>query len=331
MVLRLNIPVLKGLHFVMKRVFEKKGFTWEVRRLGDLKVGLWRKVFVSEEKKTALPGRRKRLVIVPGLGDTPLSWYIVILILWGVIRKQFDELILVDFPGFAGFLREEPAFHDFALFVRTTDELLASLNPHTLIGHSLGGWTVGSYVIHAGKNSDKLSLKRLVLVAPSGVCLKRQEIYDWKALFYKIEDHGFEAIRPYVCKREPVWIPLIFSEIRTFFDQKEIVQFIKSIRARDFLSRHVHQIQAKTWVIWGDEDELVPSRWMNDWMTLLPEKAEAKGVYLHDCGHSPHLEKSVTTAAIIGRILSKRELHEGALGMPKGSWSYFDPTSAKRD
>src|SRR5437016_1196780 len=102
-----EISAVQGLHFIAKGVLKTAGFRWEIRRSGDMKLGYWRKSLRVRNSKSPYP---KRFVLIPGFGDTPLSWHLVITLLLPVLKRNFDEIVLLDFPGFGGFLSREKSF-----------------------------------------------------------------------------------------------------------------------------------------------------------------------------------------------------------------------------
>src|SRR4051794_35918010 len=117
---------MRTVHWVAHRVFKGMGFQWELRRNGDLKLGIWRKTFKQKNQRSPYP---KRFVLIPGFGDTPLSWYFVISLLEPVLKQNYDEIILIDFPGFGGFLSSERSFPTMDLMMSTVNDTLDSLKP----------------------------------------------------------------------------------------------------------------------------------------------------------------------------------------------------------
>src|SRR5690348_3378109 len=90
-----GVNTLRTLHWVAKAVYRAQGYRWEIRRNGEIKLGYWRKTLRKKDQRSPYP---KRFVLVPGFGDTQLSWYWVVLLLQPVLARHYDELILLDFP-----------------------------------------------------------------------------------------------------------------------------------------------------------------------------------------------------------------------------------------
>jgi pimeloyl-ACP methyl ester carboxylesterase len=129
------MKLLRPVHAVIEFALKKAGFRWELRRQGDQKIGLWRKA-LRERPPGARPAR---LVWIPGFGDTPVSWLSVLGPLMPLLRKRFDEVVLVDFPGYAGFLSREKPFASIDLLIQSLGDVLDSLEPRVVAGQSLGG------------------------------------------------------------------------------------------------------------------------------------------------------------------------------------------------
>src|SRR4051812_14911606 len=95
---RLPIPILKYAHQAAAHAMRRAGYRWEPRRSGELQLGLWRKEWKRASGiKSHAP---KRFVLVPGFGDTPMSWLLILGLLRPILRKNFDEIVMVDFPGY---------------------------------------------------------------------------------------------------------------------------------------------------------------------------------------------------------------------------------------
>src|SRR5437868_6655235 len=116
------MKLLRGVHFIAHHALRAAGFRWELRRTGDLKIGLWRKSW----KKNGAP---KRLILVPGFGDTPLTWLPIVASLTPLLKRRYDELVIFDFPGFSGFLSNEKFFHSIDLLRDAVGDIFDSLKP----------------------------------------------------------------------------------------------------------------------------------------------------------------------------------------------------------
>lgn len=291
---------------------KRAGYRWEPRRSGDLKIGIWRKRW-----RTTTSARR--FVLIPGFGDTPLSWTFVLPLLSPALRSRYDELILVDFPGFGGFLAGEKAYHSFDLLRDSLFDTLDSLRPTTILGHSLGGAFAALYAAECGEGvrpaKQQSGLKNpytgpenLILVTPSGVFPSDVERDELSRIFLQAaeaKEKGLETVRPHMFAKEPFWFPIFASEFSHFFASSEIAQFIASFKSPDILSERASKINARTWFIWGDKDTLIPPSCMPVWIDKIGPKAQ--GILLKNVGHSPQIEATASLAAVLNGILIENE------------------------
>jgi pimeloyl-ACP methyl ester carboxylesterase len=306
---------LGALHRVAGPALRAAGFQWEERRTGDLTIGLWRRTI----SRRAGPARR--LVIVPGFGDTPLSWLTVTLGMIPALRRRYTEIVFVDFPGFLGFLRKSRAFPSMDLLMSGFGDAMDSIRPAALLGHSLGGWLVAHYAAECGRGTRPLGApkkpgyrgpRHVVIANPSGILENKEKIAEWRGRFEAAKREGFGPFRPHLFKREPAWFRLIAGAFEGFFTDPEIRAFMDSIRADHLLTDSLREIRCQVTFFWGEHDTLVPSGWLADWLRLFEKNHEGDlfGVVLSGAGHSPHLERPVATAtALSGIFLHSSWLH----------------------
>lgn len=308
--------VLKGLHWAAHRLLIVSGYRFEQRRSGELKLGLWRKSFRDSG--------RKRLVIVPGFGDTPLSWMPVVSLLTPFLRRNFDELILVDFPGFRGFLASSPAFHSMDLLMEKLFDAFDSLKPHTIVGHSLGGWLTARYAALCGKGERPLEThptrhrkytgpESVILAGPSGAFGNETIREAWAERFRKARDEGFHHIRPHVFGKEPVWFRWMEPEFRRFMSSEAIAQFLSSVRDEHLVEDLLPDVRARVSLVWGEGDTLTPPICASVWLQKLPASCRARVVLLKKVGHSLQIESPALTAAALAQLLSDKPERPGLL------------------
>lgn len=298
-------PVIKGAHLAARIAFQQIGFRFETRVQGDLKLGLIRirlpNPFVKKKARaTGAPIRRA--VFVPGFGDTPLSWLPVLVPLKPALSTKVEELIIVDFPGFGGFLSDEPSFDSMDSLQAFFTETMASLQPTILMGHSLGGWLSADY---AAKTTAEKQPENLILIDPSGVIVSESEKEAFKIRFEEALDGGFAKLGPHVFARQPFWFKWLAHEFSDFLERTEVRSFVRSIREEHLVEKRLGHIVSKTWILWGEKDTLSPASWMNEWIEGL-RHIEARGAIIRGSGHSPHVEKPAVTLALLTQILMGR-------------------------
>ncbi|MDR3607915.1 MAG: alpha/beta hydrolase [Oligoflexia bacterium] len=293
--------------------FARAGFAWEPRRSGELQLGLWRM------RWAARGGNNRRLVFIPGLGDSPISWLAVLTLIAPTLHKEFNELVLVDFPGFCGFLAKKRAFHSLELMKGALFDTLDSLKPEALMGHSLGGYLSALYAIECAQGvrpraphfsglsiADRLEPRgpaKLILVAPTGVfsCAEdRRTLRDKYQQAFAEKKDGFRHIRPHLFATEPFWFRLVANRLSEFFTKDDISQFISSLTDEHELTDKAHLIRSEVHIFWGENDALLPLRTMDAWLERLPK---AHGILIKGAGHSPQIEAPRRVASELTQLL----------------------------
>ena len=312
---------LQLFHEAFRPVLLAQGYRWEERRSGELRIGYWRKVFRKKDTRKSYP---KRFVLIPGLGDSSLSWLPVLTLCSPALRQQYDEVILFDLPGFGGYLSREKAFPSIDLMMKGVGDVLDHLKPHTLLGHSLGGWLSAHYGVECGvanrPQSNRLNYsgpEKLILVAPSGVYPDAETLEQLKSVFHTALSEGFPHIRPHLFAEEPFWFKYVADQFHQFFSREDIAQFIHSVSPELTMHEQVQYIEAPVWLIWGELDTLIPAACAEVWMRSLSpaHRARSHSVILKGLGHSPQIEGGAVVSAVLMQALYNRTPH--ALG---GRW-----------
>jgi pimeloyl-ACP methyl ester carboxylesterase len=293
-------PLIHYSHLGALKIFESLGFRFEVRRFGESRIGLLRWPL----RKVPTGAAPRRIVFTPGFGDTPLSWWTILAALKPVLSRKADEVVLVDFPGYGGFLHDETAFASVDELFRCYRETMASLQPKILIGHSLGAWLSADYAIEAEKGG---SLEELILVDPGGVVGSEGEKHEYRDLFVRATEQGSRDLLQHVFARAPLWISFFEEEFFQFLKAPEIREFIASFEERHLLNDRLAKLHAKTTVLWGEHDTMTPAKWIEKWMELLPNAEKRLGVIIKGCGHSPQIEKPGVVIALLTQILLGRK------------------------
>jgi pimeloyl-ACP methyl ester carboxylesterase len=290
-------PVIRYSHRAALKIFEGLGFKFDVRRLGESRLGL-----LSWPLRKPAPGTfPRRLVMVPGFGDTPLSWWTVLASLRPVLKRQVDEVILIDYPGYSGFLHDEAAFDSMDELMRVFREIVESLKPEILIGHSLGAWLAADYAIER-----PAGVRQLILVDPGGL-VETEDRAKYRELFESAVRSGSDHLVPHVFAKRPLWMPFFEDEFFSFLKSDEVKDFVGSIEDRHLLNDKIGKIQAETIVLWGDRDTLNPTRWLERWLDRLPADRKKTGILIRGSGHSPQVEKPGVLIALLTQIFLGKE------------------------
>lgn len=285
-------PIIHYSHLGALKLFKKVGFKFEVRHFGESRLGLLR----WSLRKVPAGFTPRRLVMVPGFGDTPLSWVTLLVGMQPALKRKVDEVLILDYPGYSGFLHNETAIDSMEELLRCFNEVMDSLKPEIIIGHSLGGWLAGDYATRAP------GLKELILMDAGGVVGTDAEKEGYRALFTKAVKDGPKDLMPHSFYKKPIWLPFVMNEFFHFLKSPENVNFVNSFDEKFILNDRVHQIRAKTTVLWGDHDAITPKAWLDRWLELLPAETEARGIFIAKSGHSPQIEKPGVLMALLTQL-----------------------------
>ena len=317
---------MRSSQWMARKVLEQVGFRWELRRAGDLKIGLWRKKFKTRPLAPLVSLRR--IVLIPGFGDSSLSWFGVISALIPVLRKEHDELVLFEFPGFLGFLAKEKSFDSMEHLSTRVYEILDTLGPRTLIGHSLGGWLAALYAADCGSGA-RTSMSgpdKLILINPGGVITDelggRNLKESLREVFGSDPEKGVQLWRKLIFGKEPLWFPVFASEMRRFLTRRETREFIESVGDEYLLMEKLANIRAEVRFVWGELDALFPPELAEVWIKHLTIQREEQhlskpfALIIRGVGHSPHIESAVKTTAALARVMGN-----GTATEPRGKLS----------
>lgn len=273
------------------------GYRLEHYRQGDISVGIWRKTF----RKTVTQAPR-RFVFIPGFGDSSFSWIPTFWMLRPTLQSGFDEVVLLDFPGCPGFRWNERFFSSLETLVSAVNGALESLKPHTLMGHSLGGALAGNYAtLHP-------ELDTLIVANPSGVFggdpTEREHLNE---IFQEASKGDWTSLRTRLFAKEPFWFRAVAPSIARFTQREEVREFLAGADLSGALDSRLHRIRARTFVLWGDEDQLCRRAWADHWIDGLTQATSKALLTFPRVGHSPHLEIPSKLARVLRQILTGQD------------------------
>jgi len=288
---------LSGMHLGLGRVLRLGNVRRELRHRGEMRWALWR-VPVPSPSKMA---RRGKVLWIPGWGDTPLSW--LPLATAAASRKGFEELVILDFPGFHGSLAHSRCITRMDRFFEIAADVVRELRPEILVGHSLGGWLASRSALDL-----EFPVEKLLLLAPSGICGGGDERERWNQEFreFVAASDAAEYGSRLFAKVPPGWMKLgnLFVPFLTREDTRE---FLDSVEPRHFLdegsSERLSRLSSsQIELLWGEKDRVVPARFGEQWMKALPH---AQLTLWPDVGHMPHLESPVRLLRWLNERLSQ--------------------------
>lgn len=266
------------------------------------KIGLWRKTLRT---KRQVQRRDGPLVLIPGFADSPLSWLPTMTLLQGELSSQFNEIVLVEFPGFHGYLFNEPCFSSIDAMVEAVVPALDSVGPSTIIGHSLGGALAAHYAAIRGWSHPKANvLEQVILIAPSGVFVDQNFRARIENRIIELVENGIECLREispsFLDKKHR--LNRILTELMAFASQEEIRQFVRSFRDDHVLEPLLPDVKARVDLVWGEKDTLIPSAVIPCWVSAL-KQTQTRVVRLRGVGHAPQLEAPVRLTSVLSRLI----------------------------
>lgn len=313
---------LKKARWAAHGLLRAAGFELELRRSGELKLGLWRKNLSSSGAKTQKIKTKnstpRRFILVPGFGDSPLSWLYVLSLLKPILKKNYDEVILVDFPGFQGILAHERAFDSMDLLFSKLFDVFDSLKPDTIFGHSLGAWLASRYAAHCGQGERPLGPvpegsrhryigpKTIILANASGVCGSEELKTAWSQRWNEVIAAGdFHPLRPHIFGKEPFWFKYLVPDFGSLKMNEETLKFLRSVTEEHLVEDLAHRIESRVWLLWGENDTLTPTVFSQGWLKFLKRETAVQAVLLKGVGHSPHIESPHLTALVLTQMLDQ--------------------------
>ncbi|MGP0089673.1 MAG: alpha/beta fold hydrolase [Xanthobacteraceae bacterium] len=223
---------------------------------------------------------------------------------WNVFFEKLAGRYDVLVPEHPGFSTAENAatirsVADAAMYYLDFLDGLAT-GPVHLVGHSLGGWIAAELAVR-----NCTQLLSLTLIAPAGIRVKgvpsgdnflwgpeetaRNLFYDQALAERRIaqvvteEEADRALVNRFMAARlgwEPRWFSLS-------------------------LERWLHRIKVPAFVLWGENDKLLPSAYAKRWGERVPG---ARVEIIDACGHLPHVEKPEISAEKILKFLAGASL-----------------------
>jgi len=278
------------------RLLRVRNVRREVRRRGEMQWALWRIPFPLKVNRA----RRGRVLWIPGWGDTPLSWLPLAVAV--TARKGFEELVVLDFPGFHGSLAHSRCITEMDRFFDISCDVARELKPEILVGHSLGGWLSARAAIELETPPEKL-----VLMAPSGICGGKDERQRWRSEFELfVSSSNATEYGNRLFAEAPAWWGRLGSLFVPFLSREDTREFLGSVQEHHFLDEGLRDklsrlAACEIELLWGEKDQIVPARFAEHWSKSLPH---SKVTLWQDVGHMPQVETPVRVYRWLNGIFS---------------------------
>jgi pimeloyl-ACP methyl ester carboxylesterase len=287
------------LHFALRQAFEKAGFRFEELKQGDAVFYVIRKTL----RETPAGQKVRRLVFVPGLGDSPGSWLPFFTLSKAELTRRFDEVLVIDFPGYMGFLSHHEMVSSMEILLGVVRMVCDLYPPEVLMGHSLGAWL-------AGKTAQQFNLliEQFIAIAPSGL-IPTEERRIFGDFIVRNQGLTLEELLELIVFDPKKFGPLLNRDFKEFYERPSIRSFVDSVRDDHFIDGSRPFMAKKLTVIWGDTDRFVPTHWVRNWIESYGEYLDA--YVLKKTGHIPQMERPLVTSKVLAHALSGDSMNEG--------------------
>ena len=227
---------------------------------------------------------KPKIILLHGLGGQAENWSFVI----PALSAKY-HVIAIDQVGFG---KSEKPFIKYRIgtYADFLDKFLTELKIEktTLIGNSLGGWIAGFYAIKYPTRVEKL-----ILVDAAGLTPK---VIDYTKV-YQLQSSTRDEVKANLklifanqaYAESPATIDNFLTQRVLANDGYAIDSITESIkRNEDFLDNRLVEIKAKTLIIWGKQDGLIP---VEDGERFKKGIANSDLLVINNCGHVPMVEK----------------------------------------
>ncbi len=242
------------------------------------------------------------ILLIHGLGGSSESWINNI----DVLGRYF-HVFAPDLIGF-GHSEKPEIRYTMKIFANFLANFLDTIGIRktNVIGSSLGGQIAAEFAIAYPNKVEKL-----VLISPAGIPpksfkgtkeLKRYvKMFDAKSL----EDIR-KAVTPVDSDRSAITDQYVKSVYQYTMMEGAKQAFMSSLAgsaSAPRLASRLNSIRAKTLVIWGKDDRLIPVKYCEAFITKMEN---CKLLLIERCGHRPHVEKPDLFNKVVIDFLQER-------------------------
>jgi 2-hydroxy-6-oxonona-2,4-dienedioate hydrolase len=227
--------------------------------------------------------KSETLVLLHGIGASAERWSNVIPFFYEHFR-----LIVPDIIGF-GYSDKPTVEYNVPFFVKFLVEFLNCLGMKktSIAGSSLGGLIAAEFAIKYSHMVNKL-----ILVSPAGTMktsTKTLEEYILASL-YPTHDNVWRAFNnmafdPRTVKEQT--IEEFINRMKLPNAKYAFMSTMLAIRNTTDLSSRLSKIHSPTMIMWGEQDDMIPVKYAEDYRNIPNSNLEV----IPQCGHTPFTEK----------------------------------------
>lgn len=237
----------------------------------------------------------KHVLLIHGLGGSAESWIHNI----DVLAKHFH----VFAPDLVGFGKsDKPKIkYDMKTFTNFINRFMNSvgIKKANIIGSSMGGQIAAEFTI-----SYPTKVEKLVLVGPAGIPPKEFKGTVELKRYVKVLDANNmaevrKALTPIDASRSSItkeYVTSVYEYVMMPETRHAFLSSLQESAKAPRLAERLKSIKAKTFVIWGKDDNLIPVKYCEPFITKMDD---CRLLIIEKCGHRPHAEKpNIFNAAV---------------------------------
>ncbi len=228
-----------------------------------------------------------RVLLVHGLGGSAESWTHNI----DEFGKQF-HVFAPDLIGF-GQSSKPKIRYTMKVFTNFLSKFMDAigLKSASVVGSSMGGQISAEFAI---AYPDKV--ERLVLISPAGIPPKEfkgtKELKQYARMFdARNVDEVRKALLPVDADQSVItedYVKNVYQYTMMEGARHAFMSSLKESSAAPRLANRLRSIKAKTLVVWGKHDRLIPVKYCEPFISRMDN---CRLVLIERCGHRPHAEK----------------------------------------
>jgi len=229
----------------------------------------------------------RHILLVHGLGGSAESWTYNV--------DEFAKHFHVFAPDLIGFGHSDKPNIRYAMkiFTNFLSKFMDAmgLKKASIVGSSMGGQIAAEFAI---KYPDKI--EKLVLISPAGIPPKEFKGTKELKLYVKIFDaknldEVRKALLPVDADQSAIteeYVKAVYQYTMMEGAKHAFMSSLKGSSLAPRLANRLKSIKAKTLIMWGRDDRLIPVKYCEPFITKMEN---CRLLIIEKCGHRPHVEK----------------------------------------